>query len=261
MKKILVLLAAMAMTFGANAQIVESKSKVVKYEAATPKSGYNRIMFNYTPTFVTPSISDVSGDGQTLQGGGMSYTRGISVSSKLPMFVEVGIGAQFGTGDVFEGSAYDPYYGYSTRIHLGLNLLRVNVPVAFTYRFAFGSDKQIKISPFVGLNFGVNIVTDDDKNGHYDLFKDYNYDDDNYQRFQMGMLFGANFTFKRFNLQVAYTLDFMPLYSQDASTRSVWVNGYYGYAGNYISGYSYDITTPEIKGKTGTLTIGIGWEF
>ena len=53
MKKIFVLLAAMAMTFGANAQIVESKSKVVQYEAAKPKKGYNRIMFNYSPLFTS----------------------------------------------------------------------------------------------------------------------------------------------------------------------------------------------------------------
>ncbi len=258
MKKIFVLLAAMAMTLGANAQIVESKSKVVQYEAAKPKSGYNRIMFNYSPVFTSIQYGGVTmegdGVGNTLQGGSVSYTRGISVSSKLPMFIEVGLGTQFFTGDVYKGYYYTSYSSGTSE--LGATFLRINVPVAFTYRFGFGAEKKIKISPFAGLNFGANILLSDD-NGHY--FDNYGYDEDNYKVFQMGMIFGANFTFNRFNLQVAYTLDFMPLYKQDAGVRSTYVSTYidgYGYYGGYV-----DVATPEIKGKSGTLTVGVGFEF
>lgn len=258
MKKIFVLLAAMAMTFGANAQIVESKSKVVQYEAAKPKSGYNRIMFNYTPLFTSIQYGGVTmegdGVGKTLQGGGMSYTRGIPVSSRLPMFIEVGIGAQFDTGNVYEG--YSEYYGGKTE--LGASFVRINVPVAFTYRFGFGPEKKIKISPFAGLNFGASINVADD---HSYAFRDYGYNDKNYQVFQLGMIFGANFTFNRVNLQIAYTLDFMPLYKQDAGTRYVWIDGYYDYWGDWVSGYSVPVSTPEIKGKSGSLIVGVGFEF
>lgn len=249
MKKIFVLLAAMAMTLGANAQIVESKSKVVQYEAKQPKRGYNRIMFNYSPLFTSIKANEVKlegdGVGKTLQGGSISYTRGIAVSKRLPMFVEVGIGAQFNSGDIFDGYGFD-----GDRIKLGFTLVRANIPVAFTYRFAFGQDKQIKISPFTGFNFGINIVTSDEKHGYSMALYNSNYRDDNYERFQMGWLIGANFTFKRFNLQVAYTLDFMPLYKQDASAR------YTGFG-------EYDViyTIPEVKANSGTLTVGVGFEF
>lgn len=258
MKKIFVLLAAMAMTLGANAQIVESKSKVVKYEAAKPKSGYNRIMFNYSPVFTGIKVNEVKlegeGAGKTLQGGSLSYTRGISVSKKLPMFVEVGLGVQFNSGDIIDGYTTD-----YDRLKLGLTLIRANIPVAFTYRFALGQSKQIKISPFTGLNFGINILTSDDKHSYYNTLNNYNYSEDNYNRFQMGWLIGANFTFKRFNLQIAYTLDFMPLYKQNADTKSQYYSTYvsgYGYVGDYIT-----YVTPDIKASSGTLTVGFGWEF
>lgn len=249
MKKFFFLLAAMAMTFGAKAQIVESSAKTIKVEAAKPKSGYNRIMFNYSPLFTSIKFNETKlegdGAGKTLQGGSISYTRGISVSKRLPMFVEVGIGAQFNSGNVIDGYTTD-----YDRLKLGLTLVRANIPVAFTYRFGFGQNKRIKISPFTGFNFGINIVTDDDKKYNYDILNYYNYKDDNYNRFQMGWLIGANFTFNRFNLQVAYTLDFMPLYKQDASTK------YTGF-GEYAVIY----TIPEIKANSGTLTVGVGFEF
>ena len=220
----------MAMTFGAKAQIVESSAKTIKVEAAKPKSGYNRIMFNYSPVFVTPYSGDKSSEGITMHGGSMSYTRGISVSKKLPMFIETGLGWQINNGD-------------------DLTLMRFNIPVAFTYRFGFGENKQIKISPFTGFNFGINALTK--ISGEY-YSKSI---EDNYKRFQMGWLIGANFTFKRFNIQIAYTLDFMPLYQEDATTVTVpYYNSYYDY------GYS-TVTYPEYKEKTGTLVVGLGWEF
>ena len=255
MKKIFFLLAAMAMTFGAKAQIVESSAKTIKVEAAKPKSGYNRIMFNYSPLFTSIKFNETKlegdGAGKTLQGGSISYTRGISVSKRLPMFVEVGIGAQFNSGNVIDGYTTD-----YDRLKLGLTLVRANIPVAFTYRFGFGQNKRIKISPFTGFNFGINIVTDDDKKYNYDILNYYNYKDDNYNRFQMGWLIGANFTFKRFNIQIAYTFDFMPLYKQEAQT--VVYNSYY----DSYYGWTYDyVTIPETKINTGVLTVGLGWEF
>jgi hypothetical protein len=63
-------------------------------------------------------------------------------------------------------------------------------------------------------------------------------------------LIGANFTFKRFNIQIAYTFDFMPLYKQEAKTI---YEEYYG--------YSYTYAIPEYKINTGVLTVGLGWEF
>jgi hypothetical protein len=75
-------------------------------------------------------------------------------------------------------------------------------------------------------------------------------DEDNYKSFQMGWLIGANFTFKRFNIQIAYTFDFMPLYKRDASTE------YTGF-GEYAVIYNI----PELKINTGVLNVGVGFEF
>jgi len=234
MKKFFVLLAAMAMTFGANAQIVESSAKTIKVEPAkpvAPKSGYNRIMFNYSPLFGSSVYNGKSADeSSTMNGGSISYTRGIAVSKRLPMFIETGLGWQFNTDK-------------------SLDLMRLNIPVAFTYRFGFGQNKQIKISPFTGLNFGINVMTSL-SDSYYGSKSARKADEDNYKSFQMGWLIGANFTFKRFNIQIAYTFDFMPLYKRDASTE------YTGF-GEYAVIYNI----PELKINTGVLNVGVGFEF
>ena len=237
MKKFFFLLAAMAMTFGAKAQIVESSAKTIKVEAAKPKSGYNRIMFNYSPIFGSSVYDGKSAnESSTMNGGSISYTRGISVSKKLPMFIETGLGWQFNTDK-------------------SLDLMRLNIPVAFTYRFGFGQNKQIKISPFTGLNFGINVMTSL-SDSYYGSKSERKAAEDNYKSFQMGWLIGANFTFKRFNIQIAYTFDFMPLYKQEAQT--VVYNSYY----DSYYGWTYDyVTIPETKINTGVLTVGLGWEF
>lgn len=232
MKKIFFLLAAMAMTFGAKAQIVESSAKTIKVEAAKPKSGYNRIMFNYAPVFTSHKLGGekYETEGGTIQGGEMTYVHGFRVSKKLPMYIETGLGYQIGGATKF-------------------TLMRASVPVLFTYRFGFGEAKKIKISPFAGFNFGFNVMTDDDAM-HQSWKGDGWLNDKNYNVFQMGMMFGANFTFNRFNLQVGYCVDFMPLYKQEEGYTEV----YY---------YRYDVTapSPEYIINSGKLFVGVGFEF
>ena len=94
------------------------------------------------------------------------------------------------------------------------------------------------------------------KGSYYDSKSERKAAEDNYKTFQMGWLIGANFTFKRFNIQIAYTFDFMPLYKQEAQT--VVYNSYY----DSYYGWTYDyVTIPETKINTGVLTVGLGWEF
>lgn len=229
MKKIFVLLAAMAMTLGAKAQIVESSAKTIKVEAAKPKSGYNRIMFNYAPVFTSYSVGGITveTDDGTIQGGEMSYVHGFRVSSNLPMYIETGLRYQIGGAKNF-------------------TLMRASVPVLFTYRFGLGAAKKIKISPFAGLNFGFNVMTDDEAMHNAWKYGTGLYNDDNYNLFQMGMMFGANFTFNRFNLQVGYCVDFMPLYEQES--KSIYRYGDWQYV-------------PESKINSGTFFVGVGFEF
>ena len=186
MKKLLVLLAVLAMTLGADA-----KSNILAGE------DYNRVEVGYAPMF----MSDMFYWGNpwsTAHGVTGGYTRGIHLSKKWPMYIEVSGMVQYN-------------HRYKSSIDTSLDLLRLNIPVSFTWRFTLGSRKLFTIAPYIGLNFGINML--------YNINGDNMYDDsDNIysaNRFQLGMVEGLNLTYKRWNAGIGYVLDFMPLDKSD----------------------------------------------
>ena len=73
------------------------------------------------------------------------------------MYIEVGGNLQFNRkSETFMD--YDPVTDDLVEDETSFTLLRLNVPVAFTWRFALGSKKAFKISPLTGINFGVNLL-------------------------------------------------------------------------------------------------------
>ena len=186
MKKLLVLLAVLTMTLGAGA-----KSNILAGK------DYNRVEVGYAPMF----MSDMFYWGNpwsTAHGVTGGYTRGIHLSKKRPMYIEVSGMVQYN-------------HRYKSSIDCSLDLLRLNIPVSFTWRFTLGSRKLFTIAPYIGLNFGINML--------YNINGDNMYDDsDNIysaNRFQLGMVEGLNLTYKRWNAGIGYVLDFMPLDKSD----------------------------------------------
>ena len=186
MKKVLVLLAVLTMTLGAGA-----KSNILAGE------DYNRVEVGYAPMF----MSDMFYWGNpwsTAHGVTGGYTRGIHLSKKRPMYIEVSGMVQYN-------------HRYKSSIDTSLDLLRLNIPVSFTWRFTLGSRKLFTIAPYIGLNFGINML--------YNINGDNMYDDSNNiysaNRFQLGMVEGLNLTYKRWNAGIGYVLDFMPLDKSD----------------------------------------------
>ena len=186
MKKVLVLLAVLTMTLGAGA-----KSNILAGE------DYNRVEVGYAPMF----MSDMFYWGNpwsTAHGVTGGYTRGIHLSKKWPMYIEVSGMVQYN-------------HRYKSSIDTSLDLLRLNIPVSFTWRFTLGSRKLFTIAPYIGLNFGINML--------YNINGDNMYDDSNNiysaNRFQLGMVEGLNLTYKRWNAGIGYVLDFMPLDKSD----------------------------------------------
>lgn len=158
---------------------------------------YNRVEVGYAPMF----MSDMFYWGNpwsTAHGVTGGYTRGIHLSKKWPMYIEVSGMVQYN-------------HRYKSSIDTSLDLLRLNIPVSFTWRFTLGSRKLFTIAPYIGLNFGINML--------YNINGDNMYDDsDNIysaNRFQLGMVEGLNLTYKRWNAGIGYVLDFMPLDKSD----------------------------------------------
>ena len=185
MKKVLVLLAVVTLAVS-----TASANKLAGED-------YNRVEVGYAPMF----MSDMFYWGNpwsTAHGVTGGYTRGIHLSKKWPMYIEVSGMVQYN-------------HRYKSSIDTSLDLLRLNIPVSFTWRFTLGSRKLFTIAPYIGLNFGINML--------YNINGDNMYDDsDNIysaNRFQLGMVEGLNLTYKRWNAGIGYVLDFMPLDKSD----------------------------------------------
>ena len=96
------------------------------------------------------------------------------------------------------------------------------VPVNLAFRFGF-NDNKVAITPYLGLNFRVNLAGnlkteteyDDDYYGDSDTTDDKLFDDSDeemgksaFKRFQVGFNVGVNLAFSGFNIGIGYTTDF-----------------------------------------------------
>lgn len=223
----------------ASAQFTGGGGKSVK----SAKSGvadtnpYNRISLSYDNTHLSGN-DKMEGyfndeDGMSLNGVGLEYVHGFSVSKTLPMFIEAGIKAQFGIGSV---SNYDKKD--EVDYILKAQQFSFSVPVNFTYRFAVGDG--ISIAPYLGVNLKVHAMArqkyslkfdDDDEQEWWDekledddelaeefswknVFdkKDMGDKDATWNRFQMGWQIGLGLNAKAFYVGLQYGTDFIPAF-------------------------------------------------
>jgi hypothetical protein len=154
------------------------------------------------------------------------YIYGANIVDSLPLYLEFGGNFQysFGKEEYEEG---DEYF-YLLRKYK-LNMYSLNVPVNLAFRFGF-NDNKVDITPYLGLNFRVNVAGNlkySYKDVYYDDYDDvYVTDEDSYKvnlfnkdemedsalkRFQVGINFGVGFTYDKFYIGVGYVADFSNL--------------------------------------------------
>ncbi len=174
-------------------------------------ASYNTAGISYVNTHFGVSDKDVLGndDAFSLNGFSLDYNHGFSLSSSMPMFVEVG-------GRLIFGFHSDSAESYGYKEEIKTSWMSIAVPVNYAYKFAVADDFIIK--PYTGINFKFNCLgkqkwTETDPNGDeekedLDLFdkKDMG---EPYKRFQMGWQIGVDFQYKPFILGVEYGLDFI----------------------------------------------------
>lgn len=163
MKKFLLLAIATIMSLGASAQLISSNTVTYHKEKG---SGYNRIGASYNSL-----KGDVSGS-ESVSGVSLSWTKGISVTNSIPLYVETGVGATY---------AFD-----------GISGLIATIPLNVTYKIPVA--ENIKIAPLAGITFNGNIFADDVNDLKF---------------FTMGWQAGANFEFGKFYVGVTYGGGFM----------------------------------------------------
>lgn len=194
---------------------------------------YNRVAISYDNTRYSAGGDEkyiglgVKDDQKSIatNGFGLNYIHGFSLSSSLPMFLEVGGNINFNFfGDSEKDEDGEEYKAQFQNINL-------QIPVNYTWRFNVVED--FTIAPYVGINFKFNFMqrerdwyededtTDDDKKWTNLMSdkEDGGMGDKNrtWNMFQMGWQVGVNFQYTNWVLGVQYGTDFIPAYSHKFS--------------------------------------------
>lgn len=158
-------------------------------------------------------------------GVNMGYAHAISLSKTTPLFLELGLEANYSAGsEKVPGTTAD----------INVKMLNLQVPLNFTYRIPV--TEKFAIAPFVGANFKVNIIGNasvsvNDYNSEAISF--FNEDDmsamssitsgrtETANRFQIGMNAGVNFIIaNKFSIGYRFQPDFMNYFGYDIKLKS-----------------------------------------
>ncbi|MCM1070983.1 MAG: porin family protein [[Clostridium] fimetarium] len=182
---------------------------------------YDRLSISYQNEKY--SIDRKNADDYSTNGIAIDYLHGFSVSKTLPIFIETGIGANFGfynDSETFdEGSTYEYEHKISTKT------INLAIPVNVAYKFGINND--FAITPYLGLNFKLNVFSETTNKREYadeDVQEDYgsthtnnNFDkkdvgkDYTWNRFQLGWHIGVGIDYKALYVGLTYGTDFMEI--------------------------------------------------
>ena len=150
--------------------------------ASSDNSGWNTIYVEWNPSSFHAGggyrfYNNGEGNGSTgFSGFSLGFSRSISLSSAIPVFIEPAIALQYSTKKEGYFNYYDEY-----RTSARLNLISIKVPVNFIYKYDFSS-YPVSLMPFAGINLRVNAWGEiNDDGDHEDLFDEYEF-----KRFQIG---------------------------------------------------------------------------
>lgn len=196
MKKSLLFAAACCLAFSASAQHA-SEMESTSFGSGDQIGNYNIVGISYDWTNVTAKEGGYD-DSKALNGFGVEYIHGFPLSSSLPMYLEAG--AKFSMGFMGEDEDWSK-----------VQLMRINVPVSFAWRFNLIDN--ITITPYVGVDFRVNCMARqcDGSGDWHSLFDEEQYDP-TAKRFQMGWHLGARVEYNRISLGVSGGTDFIDFY-------------------------------------------------
>lgn len=210
---------------------------------AQENAGYNRIGLSYNNTHFgfDKFGDDLDIDGTSLNGIGIDYIHGFSLSRAIPIFLETGLNLNFNFGSenlesIREGN-------YWAKSNLSMQNINAQVPVNFVYRFNLAND--LSIAPYLGLNFKLHFtekikteittnipdryliqagIDPEELEGEWtSLFDEDLMGGEKYtwNRFQMGWHIGVGFRYKPLYLGVQYGTDFISAYSyKDSSVNT-----------------------------------------
>lgn len=179
MKKITLMLAVamMAIATTASAQFVNGGSRS---SMVADTENYSRLELGYSPVTVLEELD--------LTGLSLGWTKGISLTQGLPLFLEVGANVMYGFGE-----SYD----------IETSILSLNVPVTVAWKFSL--TEAISLVPHAGLNLRGHLLGKMSYDGEdLNLFDS---EEGDGKRFNVGGTVGVAANFKKFTVGLGYTFD------------------------------------------------------
>lgn len=191
MKKLLLMAFAAFMTVGASAQLISSNT-------VTHKEGrnYNRLSVSYNAVSMDDDFIDGS-----MSGFSLAWTKGISLSSSTPLYIETGLGLTY----AFKSDDYSDE-GYS--VDVKNKYLYLAVPVNLVYKWNI-PNTNMSLAPFAGIYFKGNLYgnTKAEANGYEDEMDWYDSDEGDGKRFNFGWNIGVGFEYSKLYVGLSYGSD------------------------------------------------------
>lgn len=188
--------------------------------AAVNTDSYQRFYVSYNPLSIKPDYDGA--EDINLTGFAFGFTKGISISKSLPLFVEAGARLQYGFKS--EDESQSGYYeGYPATVtwENKYTYMGIVVPVNLAYKWT-PSSSPVSITPFFGITFKGNIIAKQketitatvagqsaSEENDYDYFdKDEVGKDGQWSRFQAGWQVGVGIDYKQLYVGLHYGGDF-----------------------------------------------------
>ena len=198
--KALLVLAFVGLAGTASAQFANSGSSASGSSIWTTVNtdGYNRVYVGYSG--VKGKIDIDGADDMKFPGFSVGYLRGIGLTQKVPLYLEVGGEIDFNRySESEDGEDYKQ------------TLLGLKIPVSLVYRLNI--NENFSISPLFGFDFRLNLMgkgksESDGESEDWNLFDDDEMDGEAYKRFQAGWHIGVGFDYKALHFGVDYGTSF-----------------------------------------------------
>lgn len=198
--KALLVLAFVGLAGTASAQFANSGSSASGSSIWTTVNtdGYNRVYVGYSG--VKGKIDIDGADDMKFPGFSVGYLRGIGLTQKVPLYLEVG-------GEI----DFNRYSESEEGVDYKETLLGLKIPVSLVYRLNI--NENFSISPLFGFDFRLNLMGKgkyeyDGESEDWNLFDDDEMDGEAYKRFQAGWHIGVGFDYKALHFGVDYGTSF-----------------------------------------------------
>lgn len=168
MKKLVILCSLVICTLGTNAQETDAEQTTVTNVVQNKYKPYSRLYVGYSPVFFSQNSYHSAGP-ETVHGGIVGWTYGISLTKKCPLYLEFGFAMSLNLERESDEFWFDNDKGKNVKAAEKGNkytLLRLAIPFNLTYRFSVSNN--FVIAPYAGFTCCFNPIND-----YIDIYVEY----------------------------------------------------------------------------------------